>query len=85
MKMYSVRDNKAGYFFTPFVSRNDVVAMRDFKAGIADPSSGSVHHYPSDFDLFCLADVDEDTGVVIPEGQPRFICNGGITLKEASE
>jgi hypothetical protein len=61
LKMYSVRDQKAEIFNTPFYKKTHGEAERDFKTLVNDPKS-VVAQYPEDYDLWYLGEYCDQTG-----------------------
>jgi len=61
MKLYAVRDRKAGVFHKPFVERDNVSAIRGFEVACSQAES-QMCKWPGDFELQFLADMDEVTG-----------------------
>lgn len=70
--MVSVRDSKAGVFNQPFFSRTLGEAERNFAELVKDPKS-FVAKYPDDYDLYQVAEYDDQTGQVIPLDTPKHI------------
>lgn len=64
--MFSVFDSKAGVFCNPFVATNQACAIRDFGFSANDPNS-AVSRHPSDFALFLVAEMDDETATIIPQ------------------
>lgn len=78
MKLYSIKDNKVG-FWKPFVSHNDAVASREFGNMINSSNDSFVKDNYADLDLYCLGTYDDNTGVITSDVQ--FICSG-VSLKK---
>lgn len=72
LRVYSVFDDKAELFRTPFFEVNDGVAMRDF-GSLCNDSRSVVGMHPEDFHLYCLGTFDDDKGLFELEPQPRFV------------
>lgn len=62
-RLYAVFDRKANVFARPFTSPNDAMAARSFLAARQDPAT-EIHKFPDDFQLYCLGEFDDDTGVI---------------------
>lgn len=77
----SVYDSKSKVFGSPFVSVNQDVAKRDFSRAVNDPNS-QLFHNPEDFNLFILADFDDESGQIAPR-QPFE--NLGLALQHKKE
>lgn len=79
----AVQDLKADMFkfgnYSVFGSAN--IAVRVFRTNIAEVPV--MRHNPADFRLFKLADVEAETGVIIPLSVPELLADGGTeTVKE---
>lgn len=61
MKLYSIKDNKMGFVDVTF-GQNNAIAIRMFGDLIKKHPIYSAH--PEDYEIFCLGEVDEDTGEV---------------------
>lgn len=79
-KIYSIYDEKAEVFNTPFFSQNDNIAIRSFQDLANDPQS-TIYRHPEDYKLYELGVFEDDAGKVIPVDQPRFIINAQLNLK----
>lgn len=65
MEIYTVKDNKAGTFNTPFFQPTDVHALRAFKAEVNRASeSNMIYLYPEDWELWHIGSFDEKSGAV---------------------
>lgn len=64
--IYSIKDVKVG-FMSPFVQPNDLCALRGFKDAINDSKPNQVNRYPEDMELWKLGEMDDITGVIVPE------------------
>lgn len=74
VKMYSVFDRKVAAFAQPFYAVNDLVAMRCLKGVVSDHRS-VIATNPADFDLFCVGEFNDDTGLVTAITPPVCVCN----------
>lgn len=74
MKIFAIKDSKAGMFNSPFFQPTHGTAERSFKELLKDPQS-FVSKYPEDYDLYYLGTYDDITGVVKPE-QPQHVVSG---------
>lgn len=61
--MFSVYDNKARAYCTPFFCPTEEVGMRAFATAANDPAHLICHH-PEDYTLVVIATFDDDTGAV---------------------
>lgn len=63
LKMFSVYDSKAECYMAPFYFHALGQAVRAFGDTVNDPQSSMCKH-PGDYTLFCVADFDDQTGMV---------------------
>lgn len=72
MKLYALRDRLIGYYLQPFTGFSD----DNVKASLAETINGENSHAltksPHHFELFALAEIDQETGVVVPKVE--FLC-----------
>lgn len=61
LKVFSIRDAKAGVFFNPFYKTSHGEAERDFHHAVNDDKT-TLNRYPEDFDLYYLGQYDDNTG-----------------------
>lgn len=71
-KMYSIFDEKAQVFNTPFACRNEAIAIRSF-TDICSERGGMVSKYPEDFKLYYLGDFDDLKGTISALDIPMFV------------
>lgn len=77
IKVVAVRDRKLGAFLRPFTVPSLGVAIRGFQDELNRPD-GEMHKHPDDYDLYHLADFNEDTGEFIQsQDSPTQIAGGG--------
>lgn len=70
MKLYSLFDSRAGVYLPPFVARNAELAKRLVAASLLNAKDIPPAEYPADFNVFEVADFDEEKGFsVLPGGQ----------------
>lgn len=72
LKVYSIRDDKAGTFAAPFYQANHQVAQRSLNQAALDPNT-TIHKFPSDFALYCVGEFDDANGKITPLDQPEFV------------
>lgn len=70
MKLYSLYDSRAGVYCPPFVARNAELAKRLVAASLLNAKDIPPAEYPADFNLFEVAEFDEEKGFSpLPGGQ----------------
>lgn len=74
LKMYSIRDLKGAYYNAPFFSRSHGEAERSFER-VARDTQSTINQYPSDYDLYCVGEFDDQTATITPKSAPEFIMN----------
>jgi len=72
LKIYSIRDAKAGIFHNPWMKNTHGEAERDFTELTKDEKS-MVSKYPEDFDLYFLGSYDNVTGKLEPLDTPQHV------------
>lgn len=84
-KVYSIRDQKAQVFNSPWFAKTHGEAERNFRSLVNDEKS-MVHQYPLDFDLYYLGDYDTDSGKLMPLDAPQHIMQAiSLVPKEAQQ
>ena len=74
MKAFSIRDKKSEGFNTPFFQATFGLAERAFKDAASD-EKGTIFKYKEDFSLYYIGKFDQSTGKIMPENEPKLICN----------
>jgi hypothetical protein len=72
LEMFSVYDQKARAFCTPFFCPNEHVALRAFTSSANDQTT-EIGRYPTDFSLFALGSFDDATGAFDIKSEPQHI------------
>lgn len=80
ISLYAVRDAKQSVFGPPVPFVNDAVAVRSFHDVCNDPASDFFLH-PEDYSFHCVGSYDQQSGSLLPEVNPRFVCNAPIVKK----
>lgn len=62
-RVFSVYDQKAGAYITPFFMPNDQMAVRAF-AMVANDVTHPFYKFGADYTLFCVAEFDDLTGAL---------------------
>lgn len=70
MRVFAVRDAKAGVFGTPFFQVNRAVAVRAVQQAAADPDT-MLSKAPGDFALWDLGEWSDETGLF--SGVPELV------------
>lgn len=74
LKVYSILDDKAQCFNTPYFAQNDLVAGRSF-SDLCNDSRSLVSQHLGDFHLYCLGEFDDEKGILESYDMPIFICH----------
>lgn len=73
MKLYSLYDSRAGMYLPPFVARNAELAKRLVAASLLNAKDIPPAEYPADFNVFEVAEFDEEKGfALLPGGQQNI-------------
>lgn len=70
--MYSIWDEKAKAYATPFFSANEQTALRAFAHVCNDPGT-LINQNPGDFKLYQIGDFDMNDGELIACDKPKFV------------
>ena len=82
LNLYSIFDRKAVSYAPPFVAVNDSVACRMSLAS-AMGEQNMLADYPADFDVYCLGNLDQESGRITPLNTPVFVVNFAALLQQA--
>lgn len=89
-KIFSIYDEKAQVFNTPFVGSNEAVAVRSF-ADICLDGTNMVSKYPGDFKLYYVGNFDAVKGTITALDVPEFVVsamqvvNSHLSSREESD
>jgi hypothetical protein len=77
MNIYSIFDSKGDFYSTPFYSRNDDVATRDF-SNVVMNEQNPMSRSKGDYSLFRLGvfNADFDKDVIVSEEEPVLVISG---------
>ena len=77
MNIYSIFDDKGAFFSTPFYSRNDDVATRDF-SNVVMNEQNPMSRSKGDYSLYLLGafNADFDINVIVAEDKPVLVIAG---------
>lgn len=78
--IFSVRDNAAQVFVSPFTCNTEKEAIRTMMMDMAQPQS-MIGSFPEQFDLFQLGSFDTIEGQIHIDGLPRLVCNASSLKK----
>lgn len=81
MRLYAIHDRLVGYFQQPFVANSD----HQVKASLAQlvttgDKTNAIAATPHHFELWSLAEIDEETGNVKPN--PEFLCDCSSLIRD---
>ncbi len=84
MKIYAIRDSKAGAFRLPFFQTTDGVAARQFAMFINDPlGDKEVYNCPEDFDLYYIGEYNDANAVITSRLEDiRLVMAGGVAREQ---
>lgn len=72
LRLFALRDVKAGVYQVPFAFANDAVALRAVKDMLEDAREGIGRH-ASDYEVFCVGLYDQETGSITGLDKPEFV------------
>ena len=72
MMIFSIYDEKAEVYNTPFFQGTVGMALRSFQELVRDNES-MLFKYPEDYILYCIGEYDEKTGEITANIPPAFI------------
>lgn len=76
LRIFGIRDLKAGAFAPPFFQARDEMAVRAFSDAIQDPQHPMSRH-PEDYHLFYLGELDDESGQLTTAANgPVFLVTG---------
>lgn len=73
--IYTILDEVAETYSTPFFQGNDALAERSFDQ-LTNSDDTIVYANPTDFRLYRIATFDDKTGVIVAEEKPQLIKHG---------
>lgn len=76
LQVLSVRDRAAAVFGRPFFAPSVGTGIRSFTDFINAKEEGEMQKHPEDFDLFHLAEFDDESGVFTNLDTPRQLAIG---------
>ncbi len=75
LNIYTIHDNKAMAYLSPFTFKNDGQAVRLFGDAINNQEHTFAKH-PADYTLFNLGEFDDNTSEIKPKTTPQMLGNG---------
>lgn len=83
LSAYAIYDHALKCYATPFFSQNDASATRSFAMLKNDPTTPFSQFY-QDFDLYCLGQFEDDTGLLIPLSPTRLVVKGSTVFQDGN-
>lgn len=80
MKIYSIKDKAVGFTST-FTTENDYSALRMFSDSI-NTGKSMLNEHPEDFQLYRLGELNQNSGVITPEQEPKLLEEAVNLLKK---
>jgi len=85
MQCYSIKDEKADCFFTPYYAKSQTDAVRGVTTEVNNPQS-NLNLYSDDFAMYLLGVVDMQTGIITPhKNGPERIVQLSILKREVKK
>lgn len=82
--VFAIRDAKSARFIQPVNDVNEATAKRGFSQAVNNPN-GIIGFAPKDFDLYKVAQFDDEKGLYIPIVPIELVCNGATLVLERGE
>ncbi|QCQ84882.1 nonstructural protein [Blackfly microvirus SF02] len=82
LKLFTIRDTKAGNYNAPFAQKSHGEAERTLKELTSDPQS-LLHKYPEDYDLYFLGDYDDISGKMVLKDTPQHVIKAAQVAPKA--
>lgn len=74
---FCIRDVQVGAYNRPYFMVSKGQAIRSFTDEVNRPSDDNpLYKHPSDYEMFCVGEFDEDTGLLVPLPQPELVVSG---------
>lgn len=83
-RIFSIRDTKAEFYYTPFAQKTLGEAERSF-SDLAANDKTSIGQHPEDFDLYYLGDFDDQSGKFEPLPAPQHVIKAAHTVRSAND
>lgn len=75
MNVYALFDRKLRQYGQLMQERNDFGIQRGMADGIAGNREALISKHPGDFDLYQVAEFNDESGVLVPVVPPRLVSN----------
>lgn len=79
-RIFSIRDTKAEFYYTPFAQKTHGEAERSF-SDLASNEKTSIGQHPEDFDLYYLGEFDDQTGKFQPTDSPQHVVKAAHVVR----
>lgn len=83
LNIYTIYDDAAQAYNTPFFMHNDGLAIRAFQDNVNSAEENNISKHPEQFSLFKLGEYDDKTGLVQSDN-PKFLA-GGLEMKNPTK
>lgn len=80
LRAYSLFDNKALIYNTPFFTNTDQSAVRMLSDLVNDPQT-SVSRHPADYVLYCIGHYNDNTGELSPYSPREHVVDAVALVK----
>lgn len=85
LKIYSIHDQAAQAFITPFFMHNKALAIRAFSDNINSKEENNISKHPEQYSLFCLGEYDDIKGTIDAYQKPEIIATAIELVEEKEE
>ena len=84
LQIFSIFDDKARTFATPFFMANEQMALRAFNDLTADPNT-TISRNPTDYKLYSIGEFDDSTGFIDKKEIPEYITTAPLRSTDHAE
>jgi len=83
---YAIKDEKTGFYHSPFFVKHVVEASRQFSV-VINREGNMMHHYPQDHALYLLFHFDDESGIAkfTSSGVPELALRGQDVIQQPQE
>lgn len=85
LKIYTLYDEAAKAFTTPFFQHNDGLAIRAFQDNVNAKEDNNISKHPGHFTLFRVGEFDDEKGEIKQEDVAKNLGNGLTYRNERQE
>lgn len=84
LNAYSIFDNKALQYHSPWFASTDGAAVRSLADLVADPNT-TIGRHPNDYVLYCIGTYDDALGLLMAETPLRHVMDAASLVKVTAD